>query len=495
VSRVDEADALLEDVIRVSGQGMADLAPESAREFFEQFLPMPRHVRALDPQVRLIVGDKGAGKTLLFQALKFSEGRELLTRIAAREGQVTVPLSQLEWHVGFETKGTAFPAPGAFDRLKGQSSDEYRTLWLALLVRVLAESLRAHLDDAAKAYVAGSGEAITHFRLADLVTETHKAEGHLFAALDALEADLAKRNKSVVVVYDELDRVSPGDWNIVRATLQGLIQFWAVYSRRWQRIRCKIFLRRDLYERAAIRGPDVAKIAWNPAELVWRPADLYRLLFKRLANAGDTMRKYLGSAKLKLEHDELLQWSPIGKDEDDFAAPVKIVFSEYMGRDPSKGVTLKWIPNHLKDGHGRVFPRPLLRLMHEAAEIEKRDRQADRPHLIHHTAIRGGLDEVSRFRVKELTDEEFPWMRRIQRSFESHPFRVPADKRNVLKALVIDWSNDVERPPETEADRLLDYLIELGIASLRPDGKVDVGDLYLKGLHLKRRGGVARPRV
>ncbi len=40
----------------------------------------------------------------------------------------------------------------------------------------------------------------------------------------------------------------------------------------------------------------------------------------------------------------------------------------------------------------------------------------------------------------------------------------------------------------------LDYLVELGIFTNRRDGRIDAGDLYLRGLHLKRKGGVARPK-
>jgi hypothetical protein len=165
-----------------------------------------------------------------------------------------------------------------------------------------------------------------------------------------------------------------------------------------------------------------------------------------------------------------------------------------------RGLTLRWIPNHLKDGHGRVFPRPLLMLIQEAANLETRDQRAEGNHMIHYTALRGALDRVSEFRVKELTDEEFPWLRTLERTFQIHSFQVPAMRKDVLKVLRIDWSDKKAvsdgkaAPPETEPNALLDYLAELGIVSFRSDGRIDVGDLYLKGLHLRRKGGVARPK-
>ena len=65
----------------------------------------------------------------------------------------------------------------------------------------------------------------------------------------------------------------------------------------------------------------------------------------------------------------------------------------------------------------------------------------------------------------------------------------------MVRALRIGWPNEGSRPPDTSPEGLLDYLVELGIASLRTDGRVDIGDLYLEGLHLKRQGGVARPKA
>jgi hypothetical protein len=493
MSRVENADQLLEDINRVMGEGLADHAPEDVKTFFEHFLPIPRHLRALDPQVRLIIGDKGAGKTQLFKALTFPEGRKLLAKVAADHGHLTLPLERLNWRIGFEAQGTAFPPSGTFDAIKGREVGDLREIWLALLTRVLEDTSEEFSADL-RTYKNSVSPAFNEWDLNAVIHRTKEKEGLILATIDQLDKQLAAKDHYIAVVYDDLDRVSPGDWETVRSTLQGLVQLWAVYSRRWQRIRCKIFLRRDLYERAALRGPDIAKIAWNPADLFWNAGELYQLLFKRLANASTELKTYLEKGRLGFKKEVLLGWVPEATEEGEFAPIVKHVFSEHMGGDPSRGATLRWIPNHLKDGHGRIFPRPLLRLIQDATRIEKRDRQASRPHLIHHTAIRGALDQVSEFRVEELVREEFPWLKRVQSAFKEHPFRVPVERRVVLKHLNIDWSNQKDLPPETEPDRLLDYLVELGISSVRSNKLVDVGDLYLKGLHLKRRGGVARPK-
>lgn len=497
MTRLQNKNELLEDVIRATRGGMAENEPDDAQSFFAQFLPVPRHLRVLDPLVRLIIGDKGAGKSQLFQALKFPEGRRLLTVMAKQQGFVSLPLDRVSWQVGFETQGSRFPSAAAFERMKGRNVEDFRRVWLALLVRALHTDLAPFLGDLPSDYHALITQSIAPHDLVALAEVTGQYEGLLVSALDRLDQELSAADRHAVVVYDELDRVSPGDWEVVTAFLRGLVQWWAVYLRRWQRIRSKIFLRRDLFERAALSGPDVAKIAWNPAELVWSVGDLYRLLFKRFANAGERMRNYLRQAKLDLVEVELIGWLPIAEVEREFTAPMNHIIGQYMGDDPKKGVTVRWIPNHLKDGHGRVFPRPLLRLLEEAARIERLRPSSD-SRLLHHTSLRGGLDDVSRFRVDELVNEEFPWLRRILGAFAGNPFRVPAERKVVLQSISsIDWSIEKERPPETTPDALLDYLIDLGLFSARVISgiwKLDVGDLYLAGFHLKRRGGVARPK-
>ena len=492
-----DASELLEVVMRVCGEGLAENESDEEEQFFRQYLPIPRHLRGLDPQVKLIIGDKGAGKSQLFRALKFEKGRKLLGDLAAAHRLRIPPLESTRWLVGFETAGTAFPAPDVVDRFaRGRSVEDLRLLWLLLLVHVLLGS--GELDQKSLPQALVNALTSSEWKLADATNLLADPDvlARLFAALDGLDHALASSQRVLIVSYDELDRVSINDWALIQKALQGLVQLWATYSRRWRRISPKIFLRRDLYEHAAFAGPDIAKVAWNPAELLWSSGELYAMLFKRLINGDERLRDYLQKGRLAVEERELLGLVPTGREESEFARPVKYMFGEHMGSDPKKGLTLRWIPNHLKDGHGRLFPRPLLRLVQEAAKIERRDQRAASPRLLDHMDLREALDRVSEFRVDELEREEFPWLRPIKLAFRDRPFMVPAERRDVLRSLDIDWSKQQLRPPATDPEGVLDYLVELGIASIRSDAqqRIDIGDLYLKGLHLKRKGGVARPK-
>jgi len=47
-------------------------------------------------------------------------------------------------------------------------------------------------------------------------------------------------------------------------------------------------------------------------------------------------------------------------------------------------------------------------------------------------------------------------------------------------------------PPAQNARELIDYLVELGVFRERANDRIDVPDIYLFGLELRRKGGVRR---
>ncbi|HVC92702.1 MAG TPA: hypothetical protein VND64_03380 [Pirellulales bacterium] len=487
-------DLLLEELKGLCSQGQAENEPEDQAAFLRNFLPIRSHYRILDPDTQLIIGDKGAGKTQVFRALGYEQGREELTRLAKQHSRLAVDLERTAWLIGFAASSTEFPPGGAIRVFaQGRGSAELQSFWLALLTRVLLNQTNPQLTIA-------DGPLVSLLRspwsdLEKVFAPAYAKQGLLFAAIDELDRKLQSSDGYVFVTYDELDRVSPGDWTALETILQGLVQFWAAYGRRWKRVRPKLFLRRDLYERAALFGPDIAKIAAHRAELLWDIGEFYGVLIKRILNSRGVLPGFLGNSVSRTIAAGALGTVPLASSEEEFAPALERLFGKYMGPDARKGFASRWVPNHLKDGHRRIYPRPLLRLVEEAAVIEQRDTRAKNlAQLIHHTALRGALDRVSEFRVQELIKEEFPWLERVRSALELHPFVVPVERKLALKSLAIRWPDGADRPPSTEPNDVLDYLVELGIAQNRRDGRVDVGDLYLRGLHLKRKGGVARPK-
>jgi hypothetical protein len=271
-----DTNALRQALIDMSGAGQAETGAEAIA--LKRFLPLPEHARVFEPENLLIIGHRGAGKTQLFRALQSPDGVAAVQTVAKN-----LDANQLEktrWLVGYTSSGTEFPAEPVFQQFtKGKQSVDLQLVWLGYLLRTLCRQRVLCVDqlpDEARNVMNQDG-----VQLEVVFTVMQKNLAGAINTLDRFDADLAREGKWVFVTYDELDRVSSSDWEQLTTILRGLIQFWSSHSRRWRHLRPKIFLRRDLYERAAIVGPDVSKISAQRLELTWTPRDLYALLAKR----------------------------------------------------------------------------------------------------------------------------------------------------------------------------------------------------------------------
>jgi hypothetical protein len=169
------------------------------------------------------------------------------------------------------------------------------------------------------------------------------------------------------------------------------------------------------------------------------------------------------------------------------------ICGDFMGDSAKKGRTFLWIPTHLQDGHGQVLPRSFVKLFEKAAQLQTHCPKVDYPRLLHHSAIRGALDQVSVDRIEEFK-EELPWIERVRTCLVQAGLNVPIERQSLQRELDrIDWSQTSERPAQKSGYDLIQFLGALGIFYIRSDGNhVDVRDIYLKGLGFKRRGGVKR---
>ena len=316
-------------------------------------------------------------------------------------------------------------------------------------------------------------------------------------ALDRLDKRLEQEDRFVFVTYDELDTLGAGDWELMEASIRGLVAFWAAYARRWRRVRAKIFLRTDLYDRhATVGGADLAKLAAGRVELAWNDRDLYALLLKRMANVGTELPAYVRPLGTKIEwrKDPSLGLIPMLQSGQAARPIVERMVGPYMGANRKKGLVYRWLLDHVRDGRGRALPRPFVRLVEEAARQElQRSDSLREPRLFDPVSLRRALDRVSGEYVAQARDE-WPWLDAVKECLKGQlvPWERERDVVKLLQGLVSD--KDAARRPPFEERNLLDYLIEVGILRRRPDDRFDAPDLFLSGLGLKRKGGVRRGR-
>jgi hypothetical protein len=468
----------------MGGAGRAE--GESLDRIPKGFYPVPEHLRALDPEVVLIVGPRGAGKTEIARALT---GAGLASAIAQYAPSIRLPSGEAEWRIGHPLQWQGFDVAGLKRFLTEVAGrvDAVRELWFAYLVRVLREALDEQAQKSLAPFLGLQGGAVQQNHQAFL-----QAAEEPLLALDRLDQRLEAQDRFIFVTYDELDGLGAEDWAVMEQSIRGLVAFWAAYARRWRRIRAKVFLRTDLYDRYATSGgADLAKLAAGRVELAWSDRDLYAMLLKRMANASDTLYEYIRGSNLWTE-DGSIGHVPVLDSWQNARPAMERMIGPYMGANRKKGLVYRWLLDHVRDGRGRALPRPFVTLIEEAARIElSSTRPLREPRLLDPGALRRALDRVSEVHVDHARDE-WPWLDILRGCFKDQ--LVPWDReRDVVRLLDgIGLSGDLSRRPPFEGRDFLDYLVEVGILRRRGDDRIDAPDLFLTGLGLKRKGGVRR---
>lgn len=456
------------------------------------FYPVPEHLRALEPQGVLIVGDRGAGKTMLKRVATDRELREALFRHAPR---LRAPSGTTEWVDAYPLHADGPDAAG-WQRFATQHDNRptvLQELWFAYLARVVER----WLDPDARATLEGlltspGGDPERCY------TAFQRAGVHVLLALDNLDKTLMERDQWLFVAYDELDTILFADWQAMGAIIRGLISFWAGHSRRWQRIRAKIFLRSDFYRHHSdVTGSDIAKLAASRVDISWSDKNLYAGLIKHIANRTPELFEYCRRPVAFEPEDPVLGHVPRLLRAEDARPFVDRLVGKYMGADAKKGRSFNWILDHVRDGNGNASPRSLVLLVEQAALLEGQSPRARGAHLLDPVSLRNALDRVSEQHVSQSRNE-FPWLAGLQERLAEHR-KVPWQRRELESALRARWdeswghgSESQIRPPAQSARELVDYLVELGIMRDRGRNLFDAPDLFLAGLGLTRRGGVRR---
>jgi energy-coupling factor transporter ATP-binding protein EcfA2 len=480
----DERRHLLQVVQNIGGAGRAE--GESPDRIAPGFHPVPEHLRLLDSEVVLVVGPRGSGKTEIARVLTDVQLHDAVARYAPA---VRLPAGRSSWIRAYPAGAEGFEAIGlrAFIQSQGTTSETLQRLWFAYLVRTLSSELDARDGAELSPLVERHGAEVE-----SIVAIFQELGTRPVVALDRLDARLKAESRFVFVTYDELDVLGGGEWSLVEAAVRGLVALWATYARRWQRVRAKLFLRTDLYDRhARAGGADLAKLAAGRVDLVWNDRDLYGLLLKRLANVDETLARYVQEVRgIKWDEDPSLGRIPRLQRWQDAAPVVERMVGSYMGANRKKGLVYRWLLDHVRDGLGRGFPRPFVRLIEEAARQELQSFGVLRhPRLLEPSSLRRSLDRVSDDHVAQSRDE-WPWLDAVKARLAADPL-VPWQRERDITALLEGFSGDGARPPFEGRD-LLQYLLDVGILRRRPDGRVDAPDLFLSGLGLRRKGGVKK---
>lgn len=446
------------------------------------FLPLDGHARALRTETLVVRGGRGAGKSALFHALGYLKGHP-----AVAEALGASSISSTTWLEGFSI-AVMHPSDAVVSSFgNGASEAERRSFWFGWLCVRLSTETKTPLPPGELQDAMSSGVV----EPARLATAAGGQIATLSAWLDQIERG---SHQTVSVTYDGLDRI--GSSSSARTELTAsLLAMWLSLADRYRTIRPKIFVREDLFQASLAKFPDASKLDARSVTLEWRVEDLYRVLIKHMANTSDELKVWVeGSTKgVPLTLRGSLGWMPPPLPEQGKVPSQKAfvdhLAGELMGTGAKKGLTFRWIPNRLQDAHSRIVPRSILNLIRNAAELSlQQGPQARNLRLLTPEELQGALTKTSLRRVNELK-EEFPVVSRLE-NLRKKTVMLPR------KAAVDALSTPRESADEfgEDGDQVLRTLIDLGVMSERPNGAIDVPDIYRYGFGILRKGGVKRPR-
>lgn len=452
------------------------------------FLPLPMHRLALRREKVVVLGGRGAGKSALFRLLTL-ERKYLLDFFGDDLPEAAT------WVNGFSDDEKIHPQPPEIDALAASPDNErLRLFWMSHLLTVLLEKEPGLVDlpDELRALLADSRETLVA-RIAALMPSI----GLLTRALDVIDDRLAKKNRTLFVAYDQIDRLGAHDTK-KRARLAGtLLSMWLTLSNRYRNLRAKVFLRHDVFEDSQRVYADATKLAARAVSLDWDVESLFRVVARHLANDvhGDPVglvetREWLsGIDGMELRTSKLTGWMP-GEISSETQRCFGIALAgEYMGSGPTKGRTYKWIVNHLQDANLRVVPRSMLSLLGLSAHNALKAPPARGVPLMTPTLLAGALAETSRARVTEI-GEEYKVVQRIRNLANES---VLLDRKVTIDLLArLVPGEEAGLPGDGEI--VLDELCRLGVLKIREDGRIDVPDIYRYGYGIKRKGGVKQAR-
>ncbi len=492
-------------------KSISEIAPENAaaedeRNLIPYFLPLRSYSKLADGKAFLITGGRGVGKSELFRVLTSEGGLEHV--ISESDRNRYSKLGETRFLAGYQASGNGskqFPGKIVFGKYaKAQDEELVFCLWGGMLCAVLLENFLPEppFQEIADEFL-GQGQIQALSRYSDmpekwlpwLVRNVEKWG----AFLERCDGYFARKGETVFICYDELDRICP-EYKDLFLYIRSLLSFWFTHNPRWQNIKAKIFLRSDLYKAKSLRFVDSSKMRAYHLELQWDVISLYRLFVKRLANSGNGYAvEYLRKVPSLLSEGRQgsLGYFP-GHSEGALKGMVEKMVGRYMGKNPKKGDSYRWIPNHIQDANGEISPRAFLKCFVFAAsgilprEDEVAKLEGDR--LLLPSSLQGALADVSKDRVDELLLEEYGWLD-VLRS-ELYGQSMLMGHSEFLKCLALEnWPEDEKQAlPGTSPEELLEALKELGIFWETEDGRINVPEIYLHGFGLKRRGGIQRPR-
>ena len=457
---------------------------DTPEDFRLRFLPRTAYRTLLDPKAFLVLGRKGTGKSALFKILTDAKVTKALASQLGLDSQL---IEKTRWEVGF-VSGPGFPEADHFQiALKTIDGDPDRlsNVWRALTAFRLSLAFKEPIPELTV--------------LADCFTKLgdEATQKSVRTWLEQLNQRLERQDRFCCVSYDDLDTGMTRDSKKRGVLVSALVEYWQQAVRRLPRIRAKIFLREDIWNRE-VDVTDKAKVrdGIDRGTITWDGPDIYRAVLKRLGHNPGFQSILKQEALWKPEFDRMLG-EPLGfippEDEDWLRSCVNLLAGATMAPGPSghkKGYVYTWILNHTCDSAGFLRPRNALLLFSEAAKLEESPAAMGPLHTPWRfmEALRGSVSSAAVADLRAEFTKEWSngetWL----------PDRFAAFERiwPVSEEKLVDFLAQDSRLDRTIVSDMLDHMCEAGLLQRRAwrgsEPQFQIPDIYLYGLGLTRHG-------
>lgn len=445
---------------------------EQQERFREDFVPTRMSLAAMEPDIPLVIGRKGTGKTAIFRWLLENEdpSRSPVVVMCPNAFRARAP-----WVLG----SSGFESIHRRLETIGRTWSDFWASYIPLAAHlsVSRASSRApappeRLNVNGLSDVGFDPSGIDELHVVDLLSQLLQVDDcGLLGARWLRDLDRHASTPSFLL-FDGLDTgFGNSDSSRIRRmdAVTGLFTFMTEVEPRLGKLSFKVLLRYDIWQ--GLRFENKSHLLGRSIQLVWRDqAEYYKTVLKQAVRSA-RFREMLDSARVGTDVDAWLG-------EEVFRAWNILVGERMKGGKTT--FTKNWVWNRLADGQGDHGPRALYQLFHTAVAWEQREESRspyDRS-IIRPRALVPSLERVSGEAVNAI-HEEFPELQPLIDALEAVG-RTPLSESDIAA----ESSQAVEE---------LELALEVGMLALHPGGpdeirRFRVPELYRHALKVSRPG-------
>lgn len=458
------------------GSGTSEVEFKSEKDLTTYFYPRKDYKYIFDKDKFLILGEKGVGKTALFSVLSFRNYAKALANFCGIKSE---DFDNTSWVIGLEKDSRDFPAKANYESLKDFQQSQFRNYWIILLLRRISEEL---LDK--------NNILIQEIRSSEIkdikdIAQRENIGEELFEILKDVNSKLTQNNKLLIIVYDHLDAELPSENGIRGKLVSSLLSLFYDNLGRFNNLKAKIFLRKDIFDREVDDITDKVKIQNYSVTIDWEYVQLLNIVWKRIYEQNRSLSIFNG---INFNKIETLGYIPEFNSEKEHTLLLDKIFGKNMGGN-NKAYPYNWVRIHIEDTKNQIHPRTLIKLFSESAKLQKEDKEEVKDRVIRSKNIQDSLINVSKHQVQEL-GEEYPELKDIFKKLsEKVGGRSPMNENDLINAL-----RELNAEPLDTISKLKDigvlkdYKPYSKTKTSNEEKRYHIPDLYLFGLNFTRLG-------